>query len=40
MPFELAYFIISVVTLIIVGYVFYGKYLFKRKKDNKKGPGQ
>src|SRR4030065_393432 len=37
MPFELAYFIISVVTLIIVGYLFYGKYLFKRKKDNKKG---
>jgi len=35
MPFELAYFIISVVTLIIVGYLFYGKYLFRRKKDKK-----
>ena len=40
MPFEIAYFIISVVTLMIVGYLFYGKYLFKRKKDNKKGHGQ
>ena len=36
MPFEIAYFIISVVTLMIVGYLFYGKYLFKRKKDNKR----
>ena len=35
---EVAYFILSVVLLIVVGFVFYGKYLFKRKKDNGKGP--
>jgi uncharacterized membrane protein len=35
---EVAYFIVSVVLLIVVGFVFYGKYLFKRKKNNKKGP--
>ncbi|CAG1022796.1 hypothetical protein DOJK_01901 [Patescibacteria group bacterium] len=34
---EVAYFIVSVVLLIVVGFVFYGKYLFKRKKNNKKG---
>ena len=35
---EVAYFILSIVLLIVVGFVFYGKYLFKRKKDNEKGP--
>ena len=34
---EVAYFILSVVLLIVVSFVFYGKYLFKRKKNNKKG---
>jgi len=33
---ELAYFILSVVSLIVVAFLFYGKYLFKRKKDNQK----
>ncbi len=37
---ELVYFIISVVTLIVVAFLFYGKDLFKRKKNNKKGQGQ
>lgn len=40
MPFELAYFIISVVTLIAVCFIFYGKSIFTRKKDEKKGHGQ
>lgn len=33
---ELIYFILSVVSLIVVAFLFYGKYLFKRKKDTKK----
>lgn len=33
---ELAYFILSVVSLIVVAFLFYGKYLFKRKKDTNK----
>lgn len=33
---EIAYFIFSVVSLIVVGFIFYGKYIFKRKKDAKK----
>lgn len=37
---ELTYFILSVVSLIVVSFIFYGKYLFKRKKDNKRGQGQ
>jgi len=32
---ELAYFIVSVVSLIVVSFLFYGKYLFRRKKDKK-----
>lgn len=40
MPFELTYFIISIVTLLVISFLFYGKYLFKRKKNNKKGQGQ
>jgi len=32
---ELAYFIVSVLSLIVVCYLFYGKYLFRRKKDKK-----
>ncbi len=32
---EWIYFIISVVSLIVVCFLFYGKYLFKRKKDGK-----
>lgn len=34
---ELAYFILSVALLIVVSFVFYGKYLFKHKNNNKKG---
>lgn len=34
---EVAYFILSVILLIVVSFVFYGKYLFKRKKNNKEG---
>ncbi len=30
---ELIYFILSVVSLIVVGLIFYWKYLFKRGKD-------
>lgn len=37
---ELAYFILSVVSLIVVFFLFYGKHLFKRKKNKKKGQGQ
>lgn len=33
---ELAYFILSVISLIVVAFLFYGKYLFKRKKDTNK----
>lgn len=33
---EVIYFILSVVTLIVVCFLFYGKYLFKRRKDNNK----
>ena len=29
---ELLYFIVSVVSFIVVGILFYGKYLFKRRK--------